>query len=360
MQTRSRLFSLALRGIFGLVGLTAPLLAGPGLLAQASLSPNANGANSTFTPDGDVQTRPPTPLGSAQLTAIPDDFTSLRLASGVLLNVNVYDAPEFTTQVRVDEQGNINIPVLGDLHVAGETVAEAQKAIVARFRTAQILTNPQVTLNVLQYAGANVAVLGEVQTPGRFQMLAPHKLIDVLGMAGGETNLAGETIEVEGPSSSDPGNAGGPGKEAGSPVIRTYHYVRGTDTHPLESAMVSPGDTVRVPRAGVVYVLGAVFRPGGYVMQEYGALNVAQAVSLAQGTLMQAKIGSIRVVRHQPDGTLKEIPIDYKAIMDGKQTPLQLEAQDIVYVPVSKIKSVFTAGGSIVGQAGAATIFAAK
>ena len=340
MQNTSRqytrcFFSLALGGL---------IAAGPAL-AQQSISPNANGGNSSFS-TSDTQTKPNDPSVSP-LTAIPDDFSSLKLTAGVLMNVIVYDAPEFTTQARVDDLGNITIPLLGIIHVAGQSVAEAQIAIQDKFRSSQILTNPQVTLNVLQYAGSNVAVLGEVQSPGRFQMLAPHSLINVLAMAGGETNLAGDTIQVEGP-----GQAGN--------NARTYHYVRGGDDHQLQTVMVNPGETVRVRRAGVVYVLGAVYRPGGYVMQEDGSLNVAQAVSLAQGTLMQAKIGSIRVVRRSPDGTQTEIPVDYKAIMDGKHVPLVLEAQDIVYVPVSKIKSVFTSGANIVGEAGAASIVAVK
>src|SRR6185437_8196593 len=96
------------------------------------------------------------------------------------------------------------------------------------------------------------------------------------------------------------------------------------------------------------------------VMQENGSLNVAQAVSLAQGTLMQAKIGGMRVIRREPDGTYKDIPVDYKQVMKGKHPPLELEAQDIVYVPVSKIKSVFTAGSNIVGETSSAAIYTVR
>lgn len=314
---------------------------------QTSVAPNANGGNTTFSSADETQAKPSVAMSNPQLSMIPDDFSSLRLTPGALLGLVVYNAPEFTTQVRVDDKGDINIPLLGTLHVAGKSVTEVQQQIEEGFRTGQILTNPQVTLNVLQYAGSNVAVLGEVRSPGRFQMLAPHNLADVIAMAGGETNLAGSDIQVQ-----------GPGKEGSN--TRSYHDVRGEDDHQLQDAMVYPGDTVKVLRSGVVYVLGGVFRPGGYVMQEYGTLNVAQAVSLAQGTLLQAKIGGIRVIRHNPDGTLKEIPIPYKGIMEGKDAPLQLEAQDIVYVPISKVKSVFTAGSTIVGQTGAATIYAVK
>ena len=310
--------------------------------AQQSMLPNQNGGNSTFS--GDAQSRQ-LPNGSpGTLTAIPDDFPNLRLTPGILLTMNIYDEPELTTSVRVDEKGDITLPLIGAVHVAGGTVAAAQAEVQKKYREAQILKDPQVTLNVMQYPNSNVMVLGEVQTPGRYPILAPHSVLDVVAMAGGETKLAGDTIQVEGSDK----------------AVSTYHYVQGENDAALQKAMVDPGDTVKVLRAGIVYVLGAVYRPGGYVMQENGSLNVAQAVSLAQGTLLQARIGGMRVIRHEPDGTLKEIPVSYKDIMKGKNPPLELEAQDIVYVPVSKVKSVFTSGQSIVGETSSAAIFAVK
>jgi polysaccharide export outer membrane protein len=323
------------------------IVCGSSAFAQEAgqLSPSA--ASSTFSQAASQTGRQSGSNPNGPLTAVPDDFSNLRLAPGFFLNVSVYDEPEFTTQVRVDEKGDISLPLLGTIHVAGKTIPEAQKEIQDKFRTAQILKDPQVTVNVEQYVSSNVTVLGEVQSPGRIQMLAPHSLLDVIGMAGGETNLAGDTIQVESPS------------EHGS-TFHVYHYARGREENEARNVFVKPGDIVTVKRAGVVYVLGAVNRPGGYVMQEDGALNVAQALSLAMGTTMQAKISGIRVVRHDQNGNITEIPVAYKDIVGGKEKPLELEAQDIVYVPVSKLKSVFTAGSSIVGQTGAATIYAVK
>lgn len=312
---------------------------------QQGLLPNANGGNSTF--NARPPARPASSLGGGSLTAIPDDFAEMRLMPGVLLSVAVYNEPELTTQARIDQSGDIILPLIGTIHVEGKTVAEAQEAVQGKYVSAEILKHPQVTMNVLQYVNSGVMVLGEVQAPGKYPMLAPHSLLDVIGMAGGETNLAGDTIQVEGPAT-----------DASS--VRTYNYIRGEDEGSLRNAIVSPGDTVRVKRAGVIYVLGAVYRPGGYVMQENGSLNVAQAVSLAQGTLMQAKIGSIRVIRRDPDGRLKDIPIKYKKIMEGKYPPLELQAQDIVYVPVSKVKSIFTAGANIVGETSSAAIYTVR
>ncbi|MDI3254763.1 MAG: polysaccharide biosynthesis/export family protein [Bacillota bacterium] len=316
------------------------------MLAQQAAPVGAVNASSSLPLTGSQQAHP-TENSNSVLTAVPDDFSTLRLAPGFFLHVSVYDEPEFDTHTRVDEKGDISLPLLGSIHVGGKTIPEAQSEIQEKFRSSQILKDPQVTLNVEQYVSSSVTVLGEVQSPGRIQLLAQHNLLDVIGMAGGETNLAGDTIQVE--SHSENGT-----------TVRTYHYSRGQNENEARNVMVSPGDVIRVQRAGIVYVLGAVNRPGGYVMQEDGSLNVAQAISLAMGTTMQARIGGIRVVRHDPSGNLSEIPIDYKDIVSGKQKPIQLEAEDIVYVPVSKLKSVFTAGSGIIGQTGAATIYAVK
>jgi polysaccharide export outer membrane protein len=283
---------------------------------------------------------------TGSLTAIPDDFSDLVLAPGFLLDLQVYDEPQLSTRARVDKEGDVSLPLIGSVHVAGKTVSAAEKTIQDKFLQEQILKNPQVTLNVEQYAAANITVLGEVQSPGRIQLLAPHSLLDIIGMAGGETNLAGDTIQVKSPT-----------KEGTSDHI--YHYSRSSNGDSIRDVMIQPGDTIRVDRAGIVYVLGAVNRPGGYIMQEDGKLNVAQALALALGTSLQAKIGSVRVVRHASDGQLQDIPVPYKQIMEGKVKPLTLQAEDIVYVPVSKLKTVFTTSATLVGQAGAAAIIAA-
>lgn len=282
---------------------------------------------------------------SGTLTAIPDDFADLKLAPGFLLDVQVFDEPQFASKARVDQQGEISVPLIGGVHVAGMTVAEAEKAIQEKLVKDEILTNPQVTLNVEQYAGGSVTVLGEVQNPGRIQLLAPHNLLDVIGMAGGETNIAGQNIEVK-----------SPGKDG--PINHTYQYSRSGNGNSIRDVMIQPGDTVTVDRAGIVYVLGAVNRPGGYVMQEDGKLDVAQALSLAQGTTLQAQVGSLRVVRQDADGQVQTIPLSYKGIMHGKVKPLVLQAQDIVYVDVSKLKTFFTSTTNVLGQAGSAAIIA--
>ena len=186
-------------------------------------------------------------------------------------------------------------------------------------------------------------MIGDVQNPGKVELLKPHSLLEVIGMTGGETSLAGNVIELK--------------RADGDPPTKTFHYSRGGDTTEIRDVMVHPGDTVIVKRAGVVYVLGAVNRPGGYAMQEQGELNVAQAISLAQGLALQANVGALRVVQKQADGKMLEVPVSYKKIMDGKEIPMMLAAGDIVYVPVSKTKTVLSSTMGVIGQTSAAAIY---
>jgi polysaccharide export outer membrane protein len=145
------------------------------------------------------------------------------------------------------------------------------------------------------------------------------------------TEYAGKTIEIR-------------HQPSVTPQVQLIHYSRDTDDETLLETSVLPGDTVTVRRAGIVYVLGGVNRPGGYVMQEDGDLNVTQAISLASGTVMQAAVGSMRLIRKLPDGRVQEMPIPYKDIEKGKVAPPRLEAEDVIYVPISKTKTVLGAG----------------
>jgi polysaccharide export outer membrane protein len=200
-----------------------------------------------------------------------------------------------------------------------------------------------VNIDVAQYAGQYVTVMGEVVSPGRVPLIAPTALGDVLAQAGGETPAAGARIRIR------------HGVGDGLPE-QEVPYARSLNTPESASILVRPGDAVTVPRAGIVYVLGAVNRPGGFVMQEDGKLNVAQALALSGGTVMQANTGGLRVIRRNPDGTVLDFHLSYDAIAKGKQTPLPLQAEDIVYVPMSKIKATFTSATGIISAAASATI----
>ncbi|MDE1162364.1 MAG: polysaccharide export protein [Acidobacteriaceae bacterium] len=278
---------------------------------------------------------------------LPEDFSKLRVGAGDLLSVDIYETPEFTGQYRVDPNGDIAVPLIGKRHVAGMTQAEIATMLEQTLRSEQILVNPQVNVDISQYASRFVTVLGEVSNPGRFPVIGPAHLTDILAQAGGVTPLAGADVRIR-----------HDGQPLGSETV--VFYSRRTSNEATGQTEISPGDIIVIPRAGIIYVLGAVNHPGGYVMQEDGSLNVAQALSLAGGTALQAKTGGLRVVRRNADGTIADIRLSYDQIADGKQEPIALKAEDVVYVPMSKLKASFVAASSILSSAASATIVAAR
>ncbi len=281
---------------------------------------------------------------NAGLGVVPEDFAQLKLAPGFLIGLNVLDDPDFNGEFRVDQGGAIQLPILGSVHVAGNTASEASNEIKMRLLKGQILKDPQVDLNVLEYTAPQVTIIGEVTSPGKYPLLVPRKLIDVLALAGGPTVLAGNQVSIT------PANA------EDKPVL--VHYSKATDPKLVAKVMVNPGDTVQVKRAGIVYVLGAVARPGGYVMQEDGMLDVLQAISLANGTTIQASTGKIYLLRRNSDGTEINITLPYKKITTGKRADVQLHATDVLFVPTSKMKSILTNSQGVLSAAASASIYA--
>jgi len=276
---------------------------------------------------------------------VPPHFAQLKLGPGFLLGLNVLDDSDFTSEFRVDEAGNINLPELGTIHVAGMTIADARDEIVKELVTHGILKNPQVELNVVEYTAPQVTVLGAVASPGVFPLLAPEGLADVLALAGDTTILAGDQIEITPPNSGS--------------KPQTVHYSRGMDTKLLNSVVVQPGDTVHVQRAGVVYVLGGVNRPGGYVMQQNGNLSILQAIAIAGGTGVTASIKWVYIMHRNGDNTTAWFQVPYRKMTEGKVADVQLHTNDVLFVPTSRLKYTFMNTQSILSSAASSSIYAA-
>ena len=293
-----------------------------------------------------VAFRHPQPSVPSGVTSLPEGFENLKLAAGSLVQMDVYGIPEMSAQLRVDAHGNVTIPLIGAVPVAGDTVVQAQDAIDKEFADREILKDPQVILNVLQFSARNISVLGEVQSPGRIQLLSPEPLCDVLALAGGETIAAGNDIEIQHRVAN------------GETVSHHVQYAQGKDPINLQSTLVVPGDTVLVHRAGIIYVLGAVNRPGGYLMVNGGTLNVVQAISLAGGQTLQSSTCCAIVVRRQGD-IFAPIKVPLGRMEKGDAPPVPLQLDDVLYVPASAWKSFVINGSNVLSAAASASIYAA-
>jgi polysaccharide biosynthesis/export protein len=260
---------------------------------------------------------------------------ALRIAAGDLLAVDVFDTPELSAKLRVSEQGNIDVPVAGSAHVGGLTAEEAAASIQNLLKDGDILKHPHVEVFIQEYATQGVSVLGEVKNPGVYPELGSHTLLDFISVAGGITPTAGKAVMIT--HKNDPEH----------PVI--VQLDNAPDVAVRAGVAILPGDTIMVSRSGIVYVVGDVVKPGGFLIESGQHLTALQAIALAQGANKTASLNGTRLIRKTPNGP-QETPVQLKKILQAKQTDLRLEDGDILFVPLSSGKVVaFTGITSTIG-----------
>jgi polysaccharide biosynthesis/export protein len=250
--------------------------------------------------------------------------SALRLGAGDLLEVSVYGVPELSTKTRVGNNGDVYLPLVDYVHVAGLTPEEAQGVIEKRLADGGFLKSPHVTLLVDEYASQGASVLGEVAKPGVYPVLGQQRLFDLISAAGGFTEKAGRSITVTHRSQPD------------KPI--TVPIARNLTDNPDSNIDVFPGDTVIVRKADIVYVVGEVGRPSGFLMDN-GTMTVLQAIALAGGTTKTAKLSRAAIIRKGPTG-MTQTPVHLKEMLAAKAPDMPLQADDILFVPTSASKII--------------------
>jgi polysaccharide biosynthesis/export protein len=284
--------------------------------------------------------------GSSTVTAAGPSFAPvahpLQISAGDLLDLNVFDTPELSTKLRVDERGVVTLLVAGELSVSGMTAVEAGHAIEVRFRQADVLKEPHVSVTVLEYSTQGVTVYGEVKNPGVYPLLGAHGVLDLISAAGGTTPNAGKAVTVT--HRADPNH----------PVIVNI------DSKPGSTAAfnvdVCPGDTITVSSAGIVYVLGDVGKPGGFLIENNDRLTVMQAIALAQGTNRTASLNNSKLIRKTATG-LEELPVPLGKMLANKTPDKALADGDILFVPSSAAKNTLRVIENILPAAAGAAIY---
>ena len=249
-----------------------------------------------------------------------------RLGTGDLLDISVYNVPELNTKSRLGNNGDVYLPLIDYVHLAGLTVEEAQALIEKRLSDGGFVKNPHVTLNVDQSVSQGASLLGEVARPGVYAIIGEPRLLDVISAAGGFTDKAGQSITVTHRNQSD--------KPVNVPLSRKL-----TD-NPASNILVSPGDTILVHKADVVYVVGEVGRPSGFLMDSDN-LTVLKAIALAGGTTSTARLNGVRILRKGPNGMI-ETPVELKKMLQAKVPDLSMKADDILFVPSSARKVIMS------------------
>ena len=246
--------------------------------------------------------------------------SAVRLGAGDLIEVTVYNVPELNTRIRVSNEGDISLPLINNVHVDGLTIDEAEVIIERRLDDGGFVKNPHVQIFVQEYTSQGASVLGEISKPGVYPVLGDQKLFTLISSAGGLTERAGKNITIT--------------RRGQAPIVVAISH--NLQDHPESNVPVFPGDTVIVRRADVVYVVGDVSRPSGFLMDS-GNISVLQAIALAGGTNSTAKLGAVRIVRRGPNG-LSMVPVPLKKLMEAKANDMPMQADDILFVPTSARK----------------------
>lgn len=308
----------------------------PGILGLLQTASAQSSPQST-THEGDTAKQPseivtqPLPVPAEQKTTSQAVSSGLVIGPGDDLEITVYGAPDLSGHTRVSADGNISMPLIGYVRIAGLSSSEAEGAIEAQLRQNSIVNNPQVAVYVKEYSSSGISVAGEVAKPGFYSALGPHRLFDVLQDAGGTTDKAADKVLIS---------------HRGQNDATTVSISKDPAKMAASNVELEPGDTVVVPRAGIVYILGEVNRPGGYVLNSTGGITVLQVVAVAGGPTHVASAGKTRMLRRGENG-LQEQRIDLKKLLRGKAHDVAVRDQDILFIPSSAIKTALSASALV-------------
>jgi polysaccharide export outer membrane protein len=324
-------------------------------------------------------------LAAAPRAAVPpSDYV---IGSGDLISVQVFDVPEISRELRVSQTGTIGLPLVPvRLHVSGLTEMQAERKIQEVLEVNGLVSHPEVTVTVKEKKNRPITIVGAVAHPMVYEADRQVRLIDVIAAAGGIAPDAGDHVIITRPerdASSDPSGASGTGADASgngtdhdAPALTQDPAPQASDASTALSApapppdpsqntppalantitvslnqiletgdmtnniVVLPGDVVTVPHAGIVYVLGAVTKPGGYtVSNDRAQLTALKVLSLAGGLNRTAKSDHAVIVRKDGTGQQHEVEVDLKKVMKFQAEDVQLRPSDILYVPTSAAKT---------------------
>src|SRR2546421_9106350 len=302
----------------------------------------------------------------------PHDYV---IGNGDVIDIEVFDVKELSREVRVSQTGSIGIPLVPvRLHVGGLTEVQTEQKIAEVLEANGLVSHPQVSVSVKERKSKPITVVGAVQHAMVYQADRPVTILEVLAEAGGIANDAGDTVIVTRPSeepsvdSSDPPSIG----PDDSAAVTTPKESTESGAAPAESASKSPapneppplsntitinlselvesgsatnniilqaGDIVTVPHAGIAYILGAVTKPGGYVMaNDRSQMSTLRLLALSGGLSRTAKKDRAVIIRKDSQGLQNEVAVDLKKVLERTSEDVRLQASDILYVPDSASK----------------------
>ncbi len=289
------------------------------------------GAESAVSPD--------VPGMTSHLDIAPSNYV---LGPDDQITLYVADAEEISGKpMRIDMRGDMNVPMAGRIHAAGLTAEQLEAAVESHLK--RLFKNPEVVVSITEFRSQPISILGAVNAPGVHQLQGRKTLFEVISLAGGLRQDAGNTVKI----TRDirwgriplPGAKNDETGKFSVASMSVKSIMNASD--PSENIAIKPQDVISVPKADLVYVVGSVHKPGGFVLGENESLSALQVLSLAEGLDKTAAPEKAKIMRAVPGTSNRtEVAVNLKKLMAGKGTDLSLKADDILFVPDSAAKSV--------------------
>jgi len=272
--------------------------------------------------EGPQRAAPPNQTSAAQASRLLPN-SNVKLGIGDLVEVAVFGVPDLSTKTRISGSGDIYLPLIDYVHVADLTTDEAQAMIQKRLEDGGFVRNPHVSIFVDESLSQSITLLGEVGHPGPYPATGERRLFDLFSAAGGLTDKAGRAVTIE---------------RRGPPAEKIQLQISSNLAEDDKSNVdIFPGDTVFVSRAGIIYVVGDVNRPSGFLIEDNN-LSVLKALALAGGSTRTSALSKTRILRQTPSG-VQEIPINLKKVLYAKAPDMDLVKGDVLFIPGSAAKA---------------------
>jgi polysaccharide export outer membrane protein len=269
---------------------------------------------------------PPPPAKDAAAPGSPRLVASSsgKLGAGDLIELSVFGVPDLSTKARIGNNGDVYLPLIDYVHIAELTVDEAQELVQKRLADGGFVRNPHATIFVTESASQAINLLGEVSRPGPYPAIGERRLFDLISAAGGLTEKAGRNVTIIHRHSPD--------------QKVEVHLASNLADDTQNNVEILPGDTIIVSRAGIVYVVGDVARPSGFMIED-NTLTVLKALALAGGGTRTASLNGAKILRQTPNG-VQEIPVRLKKVLQAKAADMPLVKGDVLFVPGSAGKAL--------------------
>ena len=250
-----------------------------------------------------------------------------RLGPGDILDIIVFEVEDLSKPAVLSPDGTVSLPLVGVVELAGLTCRQAAARLRELYGN-NLIRDPQIAVSVKEYHSQPVSVLGAVTRPGVYQLRGPRRLSDVLALAEGLAPDAGAEVTISRPLPSG-------GEQSFTVATRGLLALDGKAEN---NPWVEGGDTLRVSKAGLVYVVGEVGRAGGFPVKDQDQMTVLKALSLAEGLKRTAAPQKARIIRNRSEQR-QEMPVKLRDILEGRAPDPPLAPDDILFIPNSQARS---------------------